>query len=67
MFVDEVTDRTFSVFPSLRCLSFFMKKLAVCGPLHVFLFLPQGLPNAVRQPRTFFIKTDDRIRSGNLR
>jgi hypothetical protein len=67
MFVDEVTDRTFSVLPSLRCSSFSIEKLAVCWSLRVFLFLPQGLSNAVRQPRTFFMKTDDRIQSGNRR
>ena len=66
MFVDKVTDRTFSVLSSLLCSSFFIKKLAICWSLY-FLFLPQGLSNAVRQPRTFFIETDDRIRSGNRR
>ena len=63
MFVDELTDCTFFVLPSLLCSSFF-KKLAVCRTLRSFLFLPQGLSNVVRQPRTFFIETNDRIRSG---
>ena len=64
MFVDKVTDCTFSVLSSMRCWSFFIEKLAVSSRLCSFLFLPQELSNAIRQPRTFFIETDDRIRSG---
>ena len=64
MFVDKVTDCTFSVLSSMRCWSFFIEKLAVSSRLCSFLFLPQELSNAIRQPRTFFIETDDRIRFG---